>query len=129
MPDDEPLALPDSAPIEAPQQTPLFHSLEQARYVRQTQIRMIEERTGRRLISYVAGPGTSIGSYDIPPFVDLLHDIDPGILRLLLVSQRDASGGRVELQNDDLDLVTDVEELRGMRNASPGDGVACDCSR
>ena len=78
MPDDEPLALPDSAPIEAPQQTPLFHSLEQARYVRQTQIRMIEERTGRRLISYVAGPGTSIGSYDIPPFVDLLHDIDPG---------------------------------------------------
>jgi ATP-dependent protease ClpP protease subunit len=78
MAGDEPLTSPRSEPIEAPQQTPLFHSLEQARYVRQAQIRAIEDRTNRRLICYVAGPGTSIGSYDIPPFVDLLHDIDPG---------------------------------------------------
>lgn len=75
---DEPLTSPGSEPIAAPPQTPLLHSLEQARYVRQAQIRAIEERTGRRLICYVGGPGTSIGSYDIPPFVDLLHDVDPG---------------------------------------------------
>ncbi len=65
-------------PIPVPAQTPLFFALEQARYARQTLIRSIEQRTGRRLIAYVAGPGTSIGSDDIPPFVDLLHDIEHG---------------------------------------------------
>lgn len=85
MTDDDPLLAPDSQPLEAPVQTPLFHSLEQARYVRQSQIRAIEERTGRRLICYVGGPGTSITSFDIPPFVDLLHDVEQGVdLDLLL---------------------------------------------
>lgn len=82
---DEQLTRPGSQPIAVPQQTPLFHSLEQARYVRQAQIRAIEERTGRRLICYVGGPATSIGSYDVPPFVDLLHDCESGAhLDLLL---------------------------------------------
>jgi len=67
---------PEQIPV--PDQTPLFYSLEQARYARQNLIRSIEERTGRRLIAYVAAPGTSIGSMDIPPFVDLLHDVAHG---------------------------------------------------
>lgn len=65
-------------PIPVPSQTPLYHALEQPRYNRQTLIRAIEERTGRRLIAYVAGPATSISSLDIPPFVDILHDVQPG---------------------------------------------------
>jgi ClpP class serine protease len=75
----------DSGPIPVPPQTPLYHALEQPRYVRQALVRAIEERTRRRLISYVAGPLTSISSLDIPPFVDLLHDVPPGAdLDLLL---------------------------------------------
>lgn len=65
-------------PIPIPDQTPLYHAIEQPRYSRQAQIRAIEERTGRRLICYIAGPATSISSFDIPPFVDLLHDISAG---------------------------------------------------
>lgn len=71
--------LPEAtAPIPIPEQTPLYHALEQPRYSRQTQIRAIEERTTRRLICYIAGAATSISSYDIPPFVDLLHDVQTG---------------------------------------------------
>jgi hypothetical protein len=47
MAGDEPLTSPGSEPIEAPQQTPLFHSLEQARYVRQASWSMTMLR-GRR---------------------------------------------------------------------------------
>src|SRR4051812_48442983 len=63
-------------PIPVPPQTPLFQALERPRYSRQTLIRAIEDRTGRRLIAYVAAPGTSISSHDIPPFVDILHDVE-----------------------------------------------------
>lgn len=66
------------AGIPAPVQTPLFHALEASRYQRQSQIRDIEALTGRRLIAYVAGPYTSISGIDIPPFVDLLHDVKAG---------------------------------------------------
>jgi serine dehydrogenase proteinase len=61
-----------------PSQTPLFHALESARYARQGQIRGIEDETKRRLVAYIAGPQTSIGSIDIPPFVDLLDDVEAG---------------------------------------------------
>lgn len=64
--------------IPVPAQTPLFHTLQQDRYTRQGHIREIEKRTGRRLIAYVAGPGSSISSLDILPFHDLLQDIDAG---------------------------------------------------
>jgi hypothetical protein len=64
------------AAIPIPSQTPLYHALHQARYTRQERIRAIEERTGRRLICFVAGPDTSISGWDIPPFVDLLEDVD-----------------------------------------------------
>jgi hypothetical protein len=72
------VAEPEPAPLPIPGQTPLFHALERARYDRQTQIRAIEGRTGRRLIAYVAGPMTSISAVDIPPFVDILDDVEQG---------------------------------------------------
>lgn len=76
------VSVPDSqearTTIPVPSQTPLFHAFEQARYARQSLIRTIETRTGRRLIAYVAGGNTSISSVDVPPFVDLLHDVPPG---------------------------------------------------
>lgn len=69
----------DAASLPAqPSQTPLFHAIESARYVRQGQIRDIERVTERRLIAYVAGPGTSITGIDVPPFVDLLDDVEAG---------------------------------------------------
>ncbi len=76
-PDQEDEAVAATLPA-APPQTPLFHALEGARYVRQAQIRNIESVTQRRLISYVAGPGTSITGIDIPPFVDRLDDVKAG---------------------------------------------------
>jgi hypothetical protein len=82
---ERPLPEAQLKPIEIPTQTPLYHSMEQARYVRQDHIKAIEARTGRRLICYVAGSQAGLSDYDVPPFVDLLHDIDPGAeLDLLL---------------------------------------------
>jgi Serine dehydrogenase proteinase len=85
---------PDAqAAIPTPDQTPLYSALEQARYTRQNRIRAIEQRSGRRLVCYVAGPGASISSMDIPPFVDLLDDVREGEkLDLLLHS----TGGDVD---------------------------------
>jgi hypothetical protein len=71
-------AAADNEPIPVPAQTPLFHTLEQARYVRQGHIREIEERTERRLIAYVAGPAASVSAIDILPFHDLLQDVAEG---------------------------------------------------
>jgi ATP-dependent protease ClpP protease subunit len=68
----------DPQRIPVPPQTPLYYALEQPRYGRQSLIRAIEQRTGRRLIAYVGAPGTSIASMDIPPFVDILHDVEAG---------------------------------------------------
>lgn len=65
-------------PIAEPPQSPLYHAIDQARYTRQEQVRTIEARTGRRLICYVAGPEAGISEYDVPPFVDLLHDVETG---------------------------------------------------
>jgi len=50
-----------------------------------------------------------------------LDDVAPGIGRLLLVSEGHALGLRVELQNDDFDLIADVEVLRRMIDAAPTD--------
>src|SRR5712691_6431972 len=50
-----------------------------------------------------------------------LHDIGPWIGRLLLVSEGDTPGLRIEFQNDDFDLIADIEVFRGMVHAAPGD--------
>lgn len=38
----------------------------------------MEESTGRRLICYVAAPGATLSSFDVPPFVDLVDDVEEG---------------------------------------------------
>jgi hypothetical protein len=68
----------DPDPIAIPAQSPLFHALEQPRYTRQELLREIEARSGRRLICYIGGPASSLSTFDIPPFVDLLADVGEG---------------------------------------------------
>jgi hypothetical protein len=41
-------------------------------------LRRIEQRTERRLIAYIGGPLSIVTSFDVPPFVDLLHDVVVG---------------------------------------------------
>src|SRR5213596_3355055 len=48
-----------------------------------------------------------------------LLDALPGVRRLLLVAERDAARLAVEVQHDHLDLVADLEDLRGMAHAPP----------
>jgi len=72
-----------------PEQTPLFHALEKSRYMRQEQIRAIEEQTGRRLLVYFASFGKESGGIDandIPPFGDLLRDVEGENVDLMLHS-------------------------------------------
>lgn len=69
---------PDPSAIPTPDQTPLYHALEQPRYSRQGQIRDIEKRTGRRLIALIGGTSTSISAGDVRPFMDLLDDVESG---------------------------------------------------
>jgi hypothetical protein len=38
----------------------------------------MQDATHRRLIAYVAAPLSSISSFDIPPFADVLHDVQLG---------------------------------------------------
>ena len=62
-----------------PPQTPLFYALQKDRYLRQEWIRQIEGLTGRTLIVYVAdpsNPNAAISGHDIPPFADLLQDLN-----------------------------------------------------
>src|SRR4051812_27036842 len=67
-----------SEPIPSPTQTPLFHAIHSSRYARQEQIRRIEERTGRRLLCWIAEPHAEIDKYDIAPMGDLLQHLSGG---------------------------------------------------
>jgi hypothetical protein len=58
-----------------PLKTPLFQTMNAARYQRQSLIRQIQERTGRPLICYVAGIAASVNRDDTLGFVDLLHNL------------------------------------------------------
>src|SRR5713226_3676513 len=67
-----------SGQIPSPSQTPLFHAINSARYARQDQIRQIEQRTGRRLLCWIAEPHAEIDKYDIAPMGDLLQHVADG---------------------------------------------------
>ena len=60
--------------------TPLFRAYNEERYKRQDLIKQIQNRTGCRLICYVAGSRLEcmINPNDTMPFVDLLHNIGEG---------------------------------------------------
>ena len=73
--------------------TPLFQANNTARYQRQTIIKHIQARTGRRLISYISGNECIINDNDTMPFVDLLYNVEPrSSLDLLLHTQ----GGSID---------------------------------
>jgi hypothetical protein len=74
-PDEEPGG--ERQTLEIPAQTPYFHALERDRYQRQRQIRAIQEHTGRKLICFVSSVWAEITPDCIPPFGDLLEDIEP----------------------------------------------------
>lgn len=67
--------------------TPFFKASNAERYQRQELIRRIQDRTGRRLICFVAGSRLQcmISQSDTIPFVDLLHNLkkDEGVELLL----------------------------------------------
>lgn len=72
--------LPEAAARDVPDQTPLFYALEKDRYLRQEWIKQVQSETNRRLICYVANFGHARGAIstdDIPPFADLLQDLEP----------------------------------------------------
>ena len=50
----------------------------------------------------------------------LLGHVGPGVLGQLLGAERDALGLAVELEDDDVDLVGDLDEVRRMVDAAPG---------
>jgi ATP-dependent protease ClpP protease subunit len=68
--------LPEAAT--GPRKTPLYQSINAARYQRQAMIKAIGEQTKRHLICYVSGLGTMIDRDDTIGLVDLLHNVPPG---------------------------------------------------
>jgi len=77
------------APINLPQQTPLFRAIQKERYSRQQSILEIQEQTGRKLIVYIANhqhPAGGINQSDILAFGDLLDGVSGVDLDLLLQS-------------------------------------------
>jgi hypothetical protein len=60
-----------------PKQTPFFRALNRARYHRQDLINEIQQRTNRKVISYVA-ESAALTADDVVPLMDLLHTAPVG---------------------------------------------------
>jgi len=77
-----------------PPQTPFFWAINRHRYTRQPWIEEVEKSTGRELIVYIADPFAEAGINpdDIPPFVDLLNQVNGPNIDLLLNS----NGGLID---------------------------------
>ncbi len=56
----------------------MYQAIHAERYRRQAVIREIEKRTERTLICYVSGMAALIDRDDVVPFVDLVHNVQPG---------------------------------------------------
>jgi hypothetical protein len=85
-----------------PKRTPLYEAMSAARYQRQAIIKVIQSKTGRRLICYVAGLRAMIDRDDTLGFVDLLHNVVPGAdLDLLLHT----GGGDVDAAEKVINMV------------------------
>ncbi|HEY5378269.1 MAG TPA: hypothetical protein VIJ78_01880 [Pseudolabrys sp.] len=65
------------APFVPPTRTSMFEAIHSARYERQQTIKVLDDETGRHLISYVAGRHTHINRDDVVFFADLLERL-PG---------------------------------------------------
>lgn len=71
----EVVASPGRPPVRPPSKTPTFQAMHAARYKRQELINSIQDRTGRKLICYVAGHQAEICRDDTMFLVDLLHNV------------------------------------------------------
>lgn len=57
--------------------TPFFQAIHVSRYLRQSLIREIQNKSDSKLVCYVAGSEAPVDRDDIVPFVDLLHNVPP----------------------------------------------------
>ena len=64
--------------IPSSSKTPLFEAANALRYVRQEQIKQIDEEEGTTLICFVCGPKTLLDRTDLLGFSELLHKIEDG---------------------------------------------------
>jgi Serine dehydrogenase proteinase len=87
--------------------TPMFHALHHARYERQERIARIQERSGSKLICFVAADKVEISREDTLGFGDLLHNIDPGTPIDLLLQ---TLGGDIDAAEK---LITMVQKIAG----------------
>jgi hypothetical protein len=74
-----PVTLSASAPNAGPTKTPMYEAIHAARYHRQALIKKIQEDYGRRLICYVSGKLASIDRDDTAGFMEIVHNIQPGL--------------------------------------------------
>ncbi len=82
--------------------TPMYEAIHAPRYLRQSLIKNIEEKHGRRLICYVSGKCAGIDRDDAVGFMELLHNIAPETGVDLLLHTR---GGDVDAAEKLLTLV------------------------
>jgi ClpP class serine protease len=64
--------------LPTPTNTPMYQAIHADRYRRQALIKEIEKKTGKCLISYVSGIAAHIERDDVVPFLDVLHNVQPG---------------------------------------------------
>ena len=61
--------------VPRPVKTPMYQAMHAERYVRQAQIKQIQQLSGNRLLCYVAGTGAPITRDDTVGIVELLHNV------------------------------------------------------
>jgi hypothetical protein len=97
-------------------------------------LRRMADATGPRHLGHVDQPFHARLELDEGPVVGEAHhaaahlrarrvlglDDLPRVRRLLLVAERHASALAVEVKDNDLDLITHLEDFRGMTNPTPG---------
>jgi len=72
----EPVESESNPAVHRPVKTPMYEAFHAERYYRQAQIKKIEEKTGNKLICYVAASGASITREDTIGIAELLHNIE-----------------------------------------------------
>lgn len=85
-----------------PAKTPMYEAIHAPRYHRQSLIRDIEKKCGRRLVCYVSGRAAVIDRDDTAGFMEILHNISPETNIDLLLHTR---GGDVDAAEKLLTLV------------------------
>lgn len=72
-------ASPASAQKTVPTKTPMYGAQNAERYLRQAQIKEMQQRANSRLLCYVAANGAQITRDDVIGFAELLHNVPRGV--------------------------------------------------